>query len=81
MRSNVFTMFAGFCGHEDKNHIYAVLTVTTGPFRATTMLLWPSVKMSLTPLFYSVNHRSWRWDLLSYCYFCSRFWSFSVCIE
>jgi len=23
-------MFAGFCGHADKNHIYAVLAVTTG---------------------------------------------------
>jgi len=23
-------MFAGFCGHADKNHIYTVLRVTTG---------------------------------------------------
>jgi len=41
-------MFAGFCGHADKNHIYTVLTVTTGPLRANIMLVWPSVKMSLT---------------------------------
>jgi len=34
MCSNVFTMFAGFCGHADKNPIYTVLTVTTGPLRA-----------------------------------------------
>jgi len=43
-------MFAGFCGHADKNHIYTVLTVTTGLLRTHTMLIWPSVKMSLTPL-------------------------------
>jgi len=43
-------MFAGFRGHVDKNHIYAVLTVTTGPSRANKMLIWPSVKMSLTHL-------------------------------
>jgi len=24
-------MFAGFRGHADKNHIYIVVTVTTGP--------------------------------------------------
>jgi len=46
--SNVFTMFAGFCGHADKNHIYTVLTVTTGPLRAKIMLIMSSVKMSLT---------------------------------
>jgi len=40
-------MFAGFCGHD---HIYIVLTVTTGPLRANIMLIWPSVKMSWTPL-------------------------------
>ena len=45
----VFTTFAGFFVHADKNHIYTVLTVTTGPLRATIMLIWPSVKMSLTP--------------------------------
>jgi len=52
MCSNVFTMFAGFCAcpHADKNHVYTVLTVTTGPLRSTIMLIWPSVKMSLTPL-------------------------------
>jgi len=33
MCSNVFTMFAGFCCHADKNHIYTVLTVTTDPLR------------------------------------------------
>jgi len=27
-----------------------VNSVTTGPLRATIMLIWPSVKMSLTPL-------------------------------
>jgi len=43
-------MFVGFCGHTDKNHIYTVLTVTTGPLRANIMLICPSVKMSLTPL-------------------------------
>jgi len=47
MCSNVFTMFAGFCGHLDKNHIYTVLTVTNGPLRANIMLICPSVKMSL----------------------------------
>jgi len=36
-------MFAGFCGHADKNHIYTVLTVTTGPLRANIMLIFPSV--------------------------------------
>jgi len=41
-------MFACFCGHADKNHIYIVLTVTTGPLRTNIMLIWPSVKMSLT---------------------------------
>jgi len=41
-------MFAGFSGHADKNHIYTVLIVTTGPLRANMMLIWPSVKMSLT---------------------------------
>ena len=45
-------MFGGFCVYEDKNRIYAVLTLTTGPLRATIMLIWPSVKMSLTPLPY-----------------------------
>ena len=45
-------MFGGFCVYEDKNRIYAVLTLTTGPLRATIMLIWPSVKMSLTPLMY-----------------------------
>ena len=48
MCSNVFTMFAGFCSHADKNHIYTVLTVATGPLRANMMLVWSSVKMSLT---------------------------------
>jgi len=43
-------MFAGFCGHPDKNHIYTILTVTTGPLRANIMLIRLSVKMSLTPL-------------------------------
>jgi len=43
-------MFAGFCGHADKNHIGNVLTVTTGPLKANIMLIRPSVKMSLTPL-------------------------------
>jgi len=41
-------MLAGFCGHADKNHIYTVLTVTIGPLRAKIMLIWPSVKKSLT---------------------------------
>jgi len=41
-------MFAGFCGHTDKNHIYTVLTVTIGPLRPNITLIWPSVKMSLT---------------------------------
>jgi len=27
MCSNVFSMFAGYCGHANKNHIYTVLTV------------------------------------------------------
>jgi len=31
-----FAMFAGFCGHADKNHIYTILTVTTGALRSTT---------------------------------------------
>jgi len=48
MFSNVFSGFAGFCGHADKKHIYTVLTVTTGPLRANTMLIWPSMKTSLT---------------------------------
>jgi len=48
MCSNVFTMLAGFCSHADKNHIYAVLTITTGPVRTNIMLIWPSVKISLT---------------------------------
>jgi len=43
-------MFAGFCGHADKNHIYIVLTVTTGSLRANIMLIWPSVKTSSTAL-------------------------------
>jgi len=43
MCNNVFSMFAGFCGHADKNHIYTVLTVTTGPLRANIMLIFPSV--------------------------------------
>jgi len=50
-------MFAGFCGHADKNHIYTVLTVTIGPLRANIMLIWPSVKMSLTSC-YSVAERA-----------------------
>jgi len=41
-------MFAGFCGHADKNHICIVLTVTIGPLRANITLIWPSVKTSLT---------------------------------
>jgi len=41
-------MFAGFCSHADKNYIYTVLTVTTGPLRANIILIWSSVKMSLT---------------------------------
>jgi len=45
MCSNVFTMFAGFCSHADKNHVNSVVT---GPLRANVMLIWPSVKMSLT---------------------------------
>jgi len=40
-------MFAGFSGYADKNYIYAVLTVATGPLRANIMLIWPSAKMSL----------------------------------
>jgi len=47
-------MFAGLCGHADKNRIYTVLTVTTGPLRANITLIWPSVKMSLTTC-YSVT--------------------------
>jgi len=43
-------MFAGFCGHADKNHSYTILTVPTGSLRANIMLIWPSVKMCLTPL-------------------------------
>jgi len=43
-------MFAVFCAHADKNHIYSVLTTTTGPLRANIMLIWHLVKMSLTPL-------------------------------
>jgi len=41
MCSNVFRngMFAGFCGHADKNHIYTVSTVTTGPLTANMMLI------------------------------------------
>jgi len=39
-------MFAGFCGHADKIHIYTVLTVTTGPLKANIMLIGPSVKRS-----------------------------------
>jgi len=31
-----------------QKHIYTVLTVTTGPVRANIMLIWPSVKISLT---------------------------------
>jgi len=38
-------MFAGFCSHADKNHVNSVVT---GPLRANVMLIWPSVKMSLT---------------------------------
>jgi len=34
MCSNEFTVFVGFCGYADKNHIFTVLTVTTGPLRA-----------------------------------------------
>jgi len=41
-------MFAGFCGHADKNHIYTVKAVTTGPLGANITLIWPSVKISLT---------------------------------
>jgi len=41
-------MFAGFCGHADKNHIYSVLAVTTGPLSENITLMWPSVKISLT---------------------------------
>jgi len=39
-----FTMFAGFCSHVDENHIYTVLTVTTGPLRANIMLISPQWK-------------------------------------
>jgi len=35
-------MFAGFCGHANKNHIYTVLTVTTSPLRANIMLMCSS---------------------------------------
>ena len=48
MCSNVFSMFAGFCGLADKKHSYTALAVTTGPLGANTTLMWPSVKMSLT---------------------------------
>ena len=50
MCSNVglFSMFADFCSRADKNDIYTVLTVTTGPVRANIMLIWPLVKMNLT---------------------------------
>jgi len=40
-------MFAGFCGHAGKNHIYTVLTVTTGALKANITLISPSVKMGL----------------------------------
>jgi len=43
-------MFTVFCGHADKNHIYTALTVSTGSLRANILLIWPSVKMSLTVL-------------------------------
>jgi len=46
----LFTMCAGFRSHVGKKHIHTVLTVTTGPLRANIMLIWPSMKMSLTPL-------------------------------
>jgi len=55
-------MFAGFCGHADENHIYTILTVTTGPLRANITLIWPSVKMSLTTC-YSV--KEWTKDEIS----------------
>ena len=32
-------------------------TLTCGPLRATIMLMWPPVKMSLTPLVYSIALR------------------------
>jgi len=32
-----------------------VNSVTTGPLRATIMLIWLSVKMSLTPLVYTLQ--------------------------
>jgi len=41
-------MFAGFCGHADKSHIYTALAVTIGPLRANITLIWPLVKMCLT---------------------------------
>jgi len=50
MCSNLFTRFAGFHGHADKNHIYTLLVVTIGPLRANIMPMWPTVKVSLTPL-------------------------------
>ncbi len=34
-----------------------IYTVSTGPLMAAIMLKWPSVKMSLTPLVYSVVGR------------------------
>jgi len=37
-----------FAVMQTKTHIYTVLTVTTGPLRANIMLIWPSMKMSLT---------------------------------
>ena len=88
MCSNVFTMFAAFCGHADKNHIYTVLTVTTGPLRANIMLIWSSVKMSLTTcysrgvfayilLFFSVF---FTWKFSVFCIFpfaCSHRFDFS----
>jgi len=55
MCSNVFSVFAGFCGHAGKSRIYTVLTVTTGPLRASILLIWATMKMSLTTCYcYSV---------------------------
>ena len=38
-----------FAVMQKKTHLY-VLTVTTGSLRANVVLIWPSVKMSLTAL-------------------------------
>ena len=37
------------------HHKHCYFVVTTGPLRATIMLMWPSVKMSWTLLLYTIN--------------------------